>query len=142
VDADILDKLIDKGIEKAPALNEDEQKVLTELYTQAKGERPHEVELAQGNELDAPVTAVRPEHMRRLYEMSKAGGMGGSFAFPEQVKLVVNTEHPLARKLLLMPEGPEREAVARKALELALLGQGLLEGKELQAFLQRSFGEL
>jgi len=78
--------------------------------------------------------------MRRMTDMSKTGG--GQFAFmgdmPEQMNVVVNTNHPSVKKLLT----ENNTGHARQLYDLALLAQGMLKGKSLTEFIHRSVGEL
>jgi molecular chaperone HtpG len=141
VDSDLLDRLIDKGIEQASPLNEEETKTLEELYKSALGDKMFALELAAGGETDLPVAAIRPEQQRRFRDMSRVGMMGG-MEMPDFVTLVVNTHHPLAKKLLLMPEGADRNEKAHEAIDLALLSQGLLQGADLVAYIEAGYKRL
>jgi molecular chaperone HtpG len=137
VDADAIDKLVDKGIEKASLLNEQEEKDLLEIYkTQVKilGGLFQTQALSED---DLPLTIVRPEHQRRMSDMSQAGLMGSS-SIPEFYTLVINTNHQLSRKLLLLNDEEERARLTNHAYEIALLTQNMLTGDRLADFVHRS----
>jgi molecular chaperone HtpG len=79
---------------------------------------------------------TRNEFMRRMSDMSK---YGGQYAFmgsmPEQLNLVVNSNHPLISKLL---RAKKKEEYTRQMFDLALLSQGMLKGNDLTNFISRS----
>ena len=68
--------------------------------------------------------------------------MGGGNPFmkdmPESLNLVVNTNHPLAGRILQEAEGEKQAQLIRQATDLALLAQNLLKGEELTRFIKRS----
>jgi molecular chaperone HtpG len=65
-------------------------------------------------------------------------GMLGAGELPENYTVVINTAHPLAKKILLQPDGEAKDALVRHSYELALLGQGLLTGERLTSFIQQN----
>ena len=137
VDSDTPEKLIDKGIERVSILNEDEEKVLSEIYTKVINRPFVKVECLPGNEQDLPVTIVKPEYQRRLADMQKVG-MFGSGEIPDLYNVVVNTAHPLAKKLLISGTEDAQVHLAQHAYELALLSQNMLAGQELSNFIENN----
>jgi molecular chaperone HtpG len=89
---------------------------------------------------DPFVTINLPEFERRMKEMQAMRGGEMSFmgAFPEKYHVVVNTNHPLASKIADGKIDAEKEAVAKQAIDLALLSQNMLSGQELSDFISRS----
>ena len=85
---------------------------------------------------EMPVSVVLPEFMRRMKEMSQAGGMFMG-EMPDQYSIAVNANHPIMQKILSAEE-TEREKLAKHTYDLALLSQGLLKGGELTNFVKRS----
>jgi molecular chaperone HtpG len=85
-----------------------------------------------------PVMITKNEFMRRMADMSKLGG-GGMYSFmgnmPESFNLVVNTNHPIASKLL---QATDKVEMIKNLYDLALLQQGMLKGSHLTAFINRS----
>jgi len=82
-----------------------------------------------------------PEFMRRMKEMQATGGGGGFNMFgamPDSYDVSVNGNHPLADKIISAKTDKTKEKVAKQAFDLALLSQGLLEGKDLTEFIKRS----
>ncbi|MEC7158889.1 MAG: molecular chaperone HtpG, partial [Bacteroidota bacterium] len=55
---------------------------------------------------------------------------------PDRYNVVVNTNHPLAQRIL--KARGKREAIIKQLFDLALLSQGVLSGDQLTTFLHRS----
>jgi molecular chaperone HtpG len=66
------------------------------------------------------------------------GGMNMMGVMPEMYNLVVNTNHPLISKVVTS-KGKNQKVLAKQALDLALLSHGMLKGKDLSDFVERSF---
>jgi molecular chaperone HtpG len=143
VDADHIDKLIQKEEETISKLSDDEkEKLKTSIETVVPKEN-YTVQLENLDSNAAPFIITQPEFMRRMKEMSASGG-GGMFGmgnFPEMYNLVVNTNSKLATNILNSSEDIQKDLV-KQALDLAKLSQGLLKGEELTAFVKRSFETL
>ena len=95
----------------------------------------------QGLSADTPpVTATRPEWMRRMKDMAAAGGgMSAFYAnMPDEVQLTINGNHPIYKSLLVEQDEHKKETVVRNLADLALLSQGLLTGNQLTGFINRS----
>lgn len=143
VDADHIDKLIQKEEETISKLSDDEkEKLKTSIETVVPKEN-YTVQLENLDSNAAPFIITQPEFIRRMKEMSATGG-GGMFGmgnFPDMYNLVVNTNSELATTILNSPEDAQKDLV-KQALDLAKLSQGLLKGEELTAFVKRSFETL
>ncbi len=101
VDADVIDKLIQKGEEKKLKLNTEEIEDLKEVFKgQIKPDENFVVVVEPLDEKDAPVIITRSEYMRRMKDMSQLGG-GFSFynEFPDAYSLVLNGNHPIIEKI-------------------------------------------
>jgi molecular chaperone HtpG len=140
VDADTLNKLIEKDEEAASLLTKEEEEKLKELFTGVVETKHAQIELKPLAPEEVPVQITKSEFMRRMSDMSRMGG--GQFAFmgemPEQINVVVNTNHTSVKKLL----SDNNTGHARQLYDLALLAQGMLKGKALTEFIHRSVGEL
>ncbi len=143
VDADHIDKLIQKEEETISKLSDDEkEKLKTSIETVVPKEN-YTVQLENLDSNASPFIITQPEFMRRMKEMSATGG-GGMFGmgnFPDMYNLVVNTNSDLATTILNSSEDAQKDLV-KQALDLAKLSQGLLKGEELTAFVKRSFETL
>ncbi|MFM7380534.1 MAG: molecular chaperone HtpG, partial [Bacteroidota bacterium] len=89
---------------------------------------------------DPPITLTRSEFMRRMSEMAATGGGSPFFGGPmkETIDMVVNTSHPLVQKMVETQETEPRQALGQQLIDLALLAQGMLQGAELTAFIDRN----
>ena len=143
VDADHIDKLIQKEEETISKLSDDEKEKLKTAVETVVPKENYTVQLENLDSNASPFIITQPEFMRRMKEMSATGG-GGMFGmgnFPDMYNLVVNTNSELATTILNSPEDAQKDLV-KQALDLAKLSQGLLKGEELTAFVKRSFETL
>jgi molecular chaperone HtpG len=139
VDADVADKLINKGETPESVLTEEQITKVKSIFDKAINKQAFKVELESLNPDELPVTVTMDEFMRRMKDMAAmGGGMGFYGNMPDNYKVVVNGNHKLISRIL----GDENEEVqaqlAKQAFDLALLSQGLLKGAELTEFVSRS----
>jgi molecular chaperone HtpG len=142
VDADHIDKLINKEETQISKLSDTEKETL-KTSLEAVVPKAYSVQLESLDSDATPFIITQPEFMRRMKEMSQSGG-GGMFGMsnmPEMYNLVVNANSELATSILQANEATQKELV-KNALDLAKLSQGLLKGEELTAFVKRSFETL
>lgn len=102
VDADVVDKLIEKEETKELKLNADQQSNLTPVFRSQISNAANFIVTFEGmNETDIPITITQSEFMRRMKEMSAMGGGGMNFygELPDSYNLVVNGNHPLVLNL-------------------------------------------
>ena len=140
VDADSIDNIIPKDEKRESVLTEDQQTKLKELFEGEIGKSHVTVEMKPLSPTDAPVTITRNEFMRRMMDMQKLGGGGGmNFMgeMPDSFNLVVNTNHPIAEKML-KKRGDNKKKIAKQLYDLALLSQNMLKGASLTEFVERS----
>ncbi|MCU0349841.1 MAG: molecular chaperone HtpG [Flavobacterium sp.] len=143
VDADHIDKLIQKNETTISKLSDDEKEKLKSSIETVVPKENYTVQLENLDSKAAPFIITQPEFMRRMKEMSASGG-GGMFGmgnFPEMYNLIVNTNSELASSIVNSSEDAQKDLV-KQALDLAKLSQGLLKGEELTAFVKRSFETL
>jgi molecular chaperone HtpG len=138
VDADVLDKLIEKEDAVKHELSEDESKKLKEIFDKAINNPNMHVAVESQHAEVMPVTITIEEWMRRMKDMSKlGGGMGFYGSMPDTFKVAINANHRLINKILNADEA-QQTAMAKQAFDLALLAQGMLKGADLTAFVERS----
>ena len=101
VDADVIDKLIQKDEPKESKLSIQQQEDLKNVFEgQLKLKDHYMVVFEALEENDAPVVLTRSEFMRRMKEMSQlGGGMNFYGDLPDSYNLVVNGRHALVVKL-------------------------------------------
>ncbi len=125
VDSDIIDRLIVKKDAPKSSLSEGESDNLSAVFrTQLpkidKAEFMVQVD-ALGEEA-RPVIITQNEYMRRMKDMSKfQQGMGFYGQMPDSFNLVLNSDHPLVKKVLDESKSATEEAL--KPIESELKGQ-------------------
>jgi len=139
VDADTIEKLIQKEEVLPSNLSEDQEKELKPVIEGVVPKEKFNVVFESLDETSSPMMITRPEFMRRMKEMQEVGG-GGGFGgnFPEMYNLVVNANHPLTSKILMEQDKEKQSQLAKQATDLALLSQGMLKGSDLTNFINRS----
>lgn len=145
VDADFIDKLIQKEEETISKLSEEEKEKLKTVLETVVPKEKYTVQLENLDSNAAPFMITQPEFMRRMKEMSASGGGGGMFGmgnFPDMYNLVVNTNSEIATIILATENEEVKTNLVKQALDLAKISQGLLKGEELTAFVKRSFETL
>jgi molecular chaperone HtpG len=143
VDADVMDKLIEKEDTEKHKLTDDESAKLKTIFEKAINNPQMHVEIDSNHEESMPVTITMEEWMRRMKDMSRMGGGGMNFYgnMPDTYKVSVNANHKLVNKILSADES-QQTVLAKQAFDLALLAQGLLKGADLTAFVERSVNVL
>ncbi len=141
VDADHINNLIEKDEVKISKLSEDDKEKLKTEITESINNKSYTIQLEDLSGTDAPFIITQAEFMRRMKDMQAAGGAGmfGMGNFPEMYNVVVNSNSELASEILAKESTDEKNALINQALDLAKLSQGLLKGKELTNFINRSF---
>lgn len=140
VDADVVDKLIEKEHQYESVLNEEQTTSVKSLFEGAINNTAMNVNVEALSPEELPVTITIDEFMRRMKDMSKMGGgmMGFYGNMPDNYKVTVNSNSPLIQKILDNKDDGQKSQMVRQAYDLALLSQGLLTGEELTAFVERS----
>lgn len=140
VDADVVEKLIQKDSTYANLLTEDQSKSVKELFEKAINNKNYSVEIEGLSPEEMPVTITMEEWMRRMKDMAQTGGGPMSFygSLPDSYKVAINGNHPVVDKILKADGEEAQLKLAKQAFDLAMLSQGLLTGKDLTAFVKRS----
>lgn len=140
VDADILDRLIQKDDNLTHVLTEDESKKVKEIFEKAINNSNMSVSVEPLSADELPVTITMEEWMRRMKEMARMGGGGMQFygTLPDTYKVAINGNHKLINRILNAADEAQQTALAKQAFDLALLSQGMLKGADLTAFVERS----
>ena len=138
IDADSLDKLIEKDEEIPSKLSKDEEEALKPIFEASLDSQKFKVQFQSMSESDAPILVTQPEFIRRMMEQQKFGGGGFYGAFPETYNLVVNSNHDKISGLSSIQDEGEKKARVKQLADLALLSQGMLTGEALDQFIERS----
>ena len=137
VDADIIDKLIEKEDAHPSKLSSEETEKLKGLFEGNVEKEKFTVQVESLSENDLPVMITQNEFMRRYQDMSKISGQP-SFGNFEHYNLVVNGNHPLAGRILGETDEDKKVALTKQLIDLAMLSQNILTGEKLSDFVKRS----
>ena len=140
VDADAVENLIPKEEKVKLEMKEDERYDLENLF---KAVLPAGNDyFVQGDNLGAdtaPILITQNEFMRRYREMSAmGGGMNFYGSIPESYNIIVNMQNPLVAKIWNDRAVEGDNDLLRQVVDLALLSNGMLKGKDLSDFVARS----
>ena len=143
VDADAIDRLVEKDEREKFDISEDDAKYVTSVFEEIlPKENKYEVKMENLGEETPPILITRSEFMRRYREMAAlGGGMNFYGELPESYNISVNVQNPVIKKI--MGESGIKGITADSTLlkqvtDLALLANGLLKGKLLSDFIKRS----
>jgi molecular chaperone HtpG len=142
VDADIIDKLIQKDEIHVSKLSEDETKKLKELFDNSVEKEKFTVNIESLSETDLPIMLTRNEFMRRYQDMEKLSGQKSFYGAFDHYNLIVNGNHELSTQLLNETDTEKQSTLTQQLIDLALLSQNLLTGEKLSEFVKRSVGLL
>ena len=138
VDADVIDKLIQKDEKEVSKLNEKEKEKLKSIVVEVVPKEKYTVQLEAIDSDSAPFVITLPEFMRRMKEMQQSGGNGMFGNMPEIYNLIVNVNNPICSEILNSKSKAKKERLINQSLDLAKLSQNLLKGEELTSFIKRS----
>ena len=139
VDADVVDKLIQKDEKEVSKLNDKEKDKLKNIVEETVPKEKYTVQLEAIDSNSAPFVITLPEFMRRMKEMQQSGGNGMFGNMPEMYNLIVNVNNPICSEILNSKSKAKKERLISQSLDLAKLSQNLLKGEELTSFIKRSF---
>ena len=140
VDSDTVEKLIDKGISVDTILSDSEKETVKKVFDAVINDTTKVVALEPMPADEMPAVITQNEFMRRMADMSRAGG-GGMNMFgnmPNNYIVSVNANHPTISKILKSTDAEEQKKLAKQIYDLALLSQNMLTGADLTAFIQRT----
>jgi molecular chaperone HtpG len=104
VDADIIDRLIVKSDAPKSTLSEEQSDNLSAVFRTQLPKLDHTEFMVQVDALGAesrPVVITQNEWMRRMKDMSRfQPGMNFYGQMPDTLNLVLNSDHPLIKKVL------------------------------------------
>ena len=140
VDADIIDKLVEKEDSNVSKLSEKERERLQKMIEEQLDKEKFTVQIQNMSISDSPIIITQSEFMRRMKEQQQlsGGGMQMFGSMPESYNLAVNSNHELINKILSEKTKKKRVDLIKQVLDLALLSQGMLKGEDLTGFISRS----
>ena len=120
-------------------MSEEEEKTVKEIIEKKIDDKKFNVQIESLSTTDAPFIITQSEFMRRMKEQQQlSGGMNVFGELPESYNLAVNSNHPITNQLLNESDENIQSELINQILDLALLSQGLLKGKNLTEFITRS----
>jgi molecular chaperone HtpG len=140
VDADSIEKLIDKGLAMESTLSDDEKTKLIAIFDGILNDKMKQVSVEAMPVDELPATITINEFMRRMNDMSKTGG-GGMNMFgnmPLGFNVSLNANSPAIVKLLGTADEADQAKLAKQILDLALISQNMLTGASLTDFVKRT----
>ena len=144
VDADIIDRLIVKDDGPKNTLSEEQSDNLSAVFRTQMPKIDKAEFMVQVDALGAearPVIITQNEYMRRMKEMSKfQAGMGFYGQMPDSYNIVLNSDHPLVKKVLDDSEAATAEAL--KPIVAELKGQEARLAAIRQAQDKKKYDEL
>ena len=144
VDSDIIDRLIVKSDAPKSDLSEDESDNLSAVFRTQLPKIDKAEFMVQVDALGAesrPVIITQNEYMRRMKDMSKfQAGMGFYGQMPDSFNLVLNSDHPLVKKVLDESKSATEEAL--KPIVSELKGQEARLAAIRQAQDKKKYDEL
>jgi molecular chaperone HtpG len=159
VDSDSIDKLIKKADVTEPVLTDEQKKDLTSIFESIlPAENKYSIVAENLGEQGAPILITQSEFMRRYRDMSAlGGGMNFYGELPKSFNIGVNMEHPIIKRILdqkaeieieegledakrveLMQNFAKDNVLLHQVVDLALLANNMLKGKDLSEFIKRS----
>ncbi|QRR01576.1 molecular chaperone HtpG [Dyadobacter sandarakinus] len=143
VDADTLDKLIEKDVALESILSADDQEKVKKVFEEVGENKTAHIVVEAMPVDELPVVITFPEFMRRMTDMQASSGQRSMFGeMPLMYTVSLNANHPLIGRISTTESEDEQKALAKQVYDLALLSQGLLSGKDLTQFIQRTVATL
>jgi molecular chaperone HtpG len=103
VDAEVVDRLVLKEESTDPNIDNNQQESLRHVFeSQLPNKEKFYITFESLSEIENPMVITQSEFMRRMKDMSAMGGGGMGFygEMPMSFNLVVNTNHPLVKRVL------------------------------------------
>ena len=144
VDADILDKLIDKNEKKETVISDKDKESLKKLFEKIINNKTTTVSVDALDPTDSPIIITLPEFFRRMQDMAKTSGSNPMMmgAPGEMIAVSINGNHKIINKIINAKTVKSKEKIASQIYDLALLSQNMLSGSDLTNFVRRSINIL
>ena len=144
VDADILDKLIDKNEKKETVISDKDKESLKKLFEKIINNKTTTVSVDALDPTDSPIIITLPEFFRRMQDMAKTSGSNPMMmgAPGEMIAVSINGNHNIINKIINAKTAKSKEKIASQIYDLALLSQNMLSGSDLTNFVKRSINIL
>ena len=122
VDADTIEKLIQKEDNTPSLLSEKEEEALKKLIEDQVDTQIYHVQIESLSTTDSPILLTQSEFMRRMKEQQQlSAGMNMFGNMPENYNLVINSNHQLSSELLNEKNPEQQKELINQLMDLALL---------------------
>ena len=143
VDADAIDRLVEKDERTKFEISEEDAKYVTSVFEEIlPKENKYDVKVENLGEAAAPILITQSEFMRRYRDMAAlGGGMNFYGELPDSYNITVNAENPVVKKIMGdtgVKALTADNTLLKQVTDLALLANGMLKGKALADFIKRS----
>lgn len=139
VDADTLDKLIEKDVKLESVLSQEDQDKVKAIFEGVAQNKTASIQVEAMPVDELPVVITFPEFMRRMTDMQATSGQRSMFGdMPLMYTVSLNANHPVISRVLQTENEDDQKNLAKQVYDLALLSQGMLTGSELTKFIQRT----
>jgi len=139
VDAETLDKLIEKDFRLDSLLTKDDEEKAKKLFEEIAANKTANIQVEAMPVDELPVVITFPEFMRRMTDMQATSGQKTMFGdMPLMFTVSLNANHPIIGRIIQTENADEQKSLAKQVYDLALLSQGLLSGNDLTQFIQRT----
>ena len=138
VDSDLNDIFKDETDEAQKKQLEEAGNAVSELFKKVMPDEKVEVALEKLKDADVASMITLSEEGRRMQDMMKMYGMDASMFGGQDLKLVLNANHPLVDYIIQNGEGEHASDICEQLYDLALLKHGSLSPERMAAFVTRS----
>ena len=143
VDADTIEKLIEKEVALESLLSKEAEESLKTLFEGIVADKGATVSVTPMPADELPVVITFPEFIRRMTDMQAVSGQRSMFGnMPMMSSIAINANHPLVEKIASTQDADIQKQLAKQVYDLALLSQGMLTGTQLTSFIERTVAAL
>lgn len=138
VDSDLNDIFKDETDEEQKKQLEEAGNAVSELFKKVMPDEKVEIALEKLKDADVASMITLSEDGRRMQDMMKMYGMSTDMFGGQDLKLVLNANHPLVDYIIQNGEGEHASDICEQLYDLALLKHGSLSPERMAAFVTRS----
>lgn len=136
VDTDTLGNLIEQEEAIMHLLSESERETLQSIYEKIIGTVQTSWRVVAMLSEELPVTLLTSELLKRMEHLTQIQKRDGPQEHLRSMQLAINSNHPLAKKILDTVDPIIQKQLVEATYHLALLAQGLLQGELLATFIK------
>lgn len=140
VDSDNLNKILKNEKKNISNLSENEIIFLKKILNQNIDKEKFLIKIEDLDDSSLPFIITIPEFIRRMKEISMTGNnMFNIQNLNSKYNIIVNKNHKLIKKIINEKDLNLQKKMIKNSLNLIMLSQNLLKGKELTDFMYQSF---